>query len=103
MTSPEGVITREPRCPAFTNAGLFGHVSELVICEDEVTETNSCMCRANMFSHVQVFRLVECGSFRRLLKFCQPSLPGRDIARRLTLRAEILRRTHIAEEGLTRT
>ena len=51
-----------------------------------------------MFSHIQAFRLVERGSFRHLLKFCRPSLTERDIPHRHTLRAEILRCAHLAEE-----
>jgi hypothetical protein len=50
-----------------------------------------------MLLYLQAFRLVERGSFRRLLKFCRPSLSERDIPGRLSLRAEILRRAHIAE------
>ena len=37
------------------------------------------------------------GSFRRLLKFCRPSLLERDIPHRHALRAEILLRAEIAE------
>lgn len=37
------------------------------------------------------------GSFRRLLKFCRPSLLERDIPHRHALRAEILQRAEIAE------
>ena len=48
--------------------------------------------------HCQAFRLIERGGFRCLLKFCRPSLSERDIPHRHTLRAEILRRAHIAEE-----
>jgi hypothetical protein len=42
--------------------------------------------------------LIERGGFRRLLKFCRPSLAEKDIPHRKSLRAEILRRAHIAEE-----
>jgi hypothetical protein len=41
--------------------------------------------------------LIERGAFRRLLMFCRPSLLEKDIPHRHTLRAEILRRVHIAE------
>jgi hypothetical protein len=37
QTSLEGVVTREPRMPAFTNAGLLDYIIELVICEDKVS------------------------------------------------------------------
>jgi hypothetical protein len=50
-----------------------------------------------MLSHLQAFHLVDRGSFRRLLKFCWPSLSERDILHRQTIRKEILRRAHIAE------
>ena len=40
---------------------------------------------------------MERGSFRRLLKFSRPSLSDNDIPHRKALRAEILRRAHIAE------
>jgi hypothetical protein len=61
----------------------------------------------NIFSHVQAFRLVDRGSFRRLLKFCRPSLSEKDFPHRQTLRAEISQRVHIAEgsvcENMNRT
>jgi hypothetical protein len=47
---------------------------------------------------LQAFYLVEQGSFRQLLKFCQPSISERDILHRHTLQAEILQRADIAEE-----
>lgn len=50
-----------------------------------------------MFSLVQAFLLVESDSFRRLLKFCRPSLSDKDIPHRHTIRAEVLRRAHVAE------
>jgi hypothetical protein len=40
---------------------------------------------------------VDRGSFRRLLKFCRPSLSERDIPHRQKLRAEIVRRAAIVE------
>jgi hypothetical protein len=40
---------------------------------------------------------VDRGSFRRLLKFCRPSLSERDIPHWQTLRAEIVRRAGIVE------
>lgn len=53
---------------------------------------------SNTFTHLQAFRLIERGGFRRLLKFCRPSLSEKDIPHRHTLRAEILRRARNAEE-----
>jgi hypothetical protein len=41
--------------------------------------------------------LVERGSFRRLLKYCRPSLSEKDIPNRNKLRAEILRRVDVAK------
>ena len=41
--------------------------------------------------------MIEQGSFRRLLKYCRPSLSEKDIPHRHTLRAKILRRAHVAE------
>ena len=58
----------------------------------------SYVCCANVSTHLQAFRLIECGGFRHLLKFCQPSLAEKDIPHRQTLRADILQRAHIAEE-----
>jgi hypothetical protein len=50
--------------------------------------------------HLQAFRLIERGTFRRLLKFCRPSLSEKDIPSRNTLRAEVLKRVHIAQERM---
>ncbi len=41
--------------------------------------------------------MVERGSFRRLLKYCRPTLLEKDIPNRNKLRAEILRRVDIAK------
>src|ERR1700761_2000279 len=38
QTSLDGVVTREPKMPAFTKAGLFDYIIELIICEDEVSD-----------------------------------------------------------------
>ena len=47
--SLEGIVTREPRALAFTNAGLLDFIIELIICEDEVSKPLYCnMHRANM-------------------------------------------------------
>jgi hypothetical protein len=45
----------------------------------------------------EAFRLIEQGSFRRLIKYCRPSLAEKDIPHRNTLRAEILHRAHLVE------
>ena len=58
----------------------------------------SYVCCANVSAHLQAFRLIERGGFRRLLKFCRPSLAEKDIPHCQTLRADILQRAHIAEE-----
>lgn len=42
--------------------------------------------------------MVNQGPFRRLLKFCRPSLTGKDIPHQKTVQAEILRCADIAEE-----
>ena len=42
--------------------------------------------------------MVNCGSFRQLLKFCQPLLQERDIQHHHTLHAEIIQRVAIAED-----
>jgi hypothetical protein len=54
--------------------------------------------RSHVFTYLQAFRLIERGGFRRLLKFCRPSISEKDIPHRHTLRAEILQRAHHAEE-----
>jgi hypothetical protein len=46
---------------------------------------------------------VDSRSFRRLLKFCRPSLTERDIPHRHAVRAEILRRAEIAEGRVRET
>ena len=56
-----------------------------------------CVCIVLICS-LQAFYLVDCGSFRQLLRFCRPSLQERDIPHRHTLRAEILWRAAIAED-----
>ena len=33
----DGVVTREPKQPPFTTAGLLDYIVELVVCEDEVS------------------------------------------------------------------
>ena len=38
QTSLDGIVTREAKNPAFTNAGLMDYIVELVICEDEVSK-----------------------------------------------------------------
>jgi hypothetical protein len=45
-----------------------------------------------------VFHLIDCGSFRHLIKYCQPSISDSDIPHRTTLRAEILCSACIAVE-----
>jgi hypothetical protein len=52
----------------------------------------------NIFLRSKAFLLIKRDSFRRLLKFCRPSLLDKDIPHRHTLRAEILWRAHLAEE-----
>lgn len=79
QTSLDSVVTCEPKGPPFTNAGLLDYIVEFIVCEDEA------------------FLLIESDSFRRLLKFCRPSLSDKDIPSRNTLRAEVLRRVHIAQ------
>ena len=46
----------------------------------------------------KAFRLIDRGSFRRLIKYCRPSISEGDIPHRTTLRADILRRAQIAED-----
>ena len=43
QTSLDGVVTQEPRTPAFTSAGLLDFIIELIVCEDEVSRTSYCM------------------------------------------------------------
>lgn len=72
------------------------YIIELIIREDEVGHDR----RAPMYTSLispQAFCLVDRGSFRRLLKFCRPSLSECDIPHRQTLRAEILQRAGIVE------
>lgn len=40
QTSLNGIITREHRNPMFTNVGLMDHLVELIIREDEVSESH---------------------------------------------------------------
>ena len=51
-----------------------------------------------MSLHLQAFRLIEHGAFRRLLRFCQPTISEKDIPHCKTLHAEILRHAQIVEE-----
>jgi hypothetical protein len=51
----------------------------------------------------QAFCLVDSGSFRRLMKFCHPSLTERDIPHRHAVHAEIFRRAEIAEGRVRET
>jgi len=81
----------------FTNAGLKDYIIELVIREDEVSNISNVVRYISLILSPQAFCLVDRGSFRRLLKFCRPSLSERDIPHRQTLRAEILRRARIVE------
>jgi len=46
----------------------------------------------------KAFRLVDCGSFRRLIKYCRPSISDNDLPHCNTFRTDILRRTRVAEE-----
>jgi hypothetical protein len=45
----------------------------------------------------QALQLIDRGSFRRLICYCRPGLAERDIPKRQTLRAEVLRRAQVAE------
>jgi hypothetical protein len=45
----------------------------------------------------QAFQLTEKGSFRRLLKYCRPSLHDKDIPNRKVVRREIIDRAKQAE------
>jgi hypothetical protein len=47
---------------------------------------------------LQAFQLVDRGPFRRLIKYCRPSLTDADIPHRMTLRKEILSRAEIVKE-----
>jgi len=60
----DGVITRQPRPPTFSTAGLLDYIIELIVEEDEA------------------FQLVDKGAFHRLLMFTRPSLSERDIPHR---------------------
>jgi hypothetical protein len=45
----------------------------------------------------QAIQLIDRGSFHRLICYCRPGLAERDIPKRQTLRAEVLRRAQVAE------
>ena len=47
---------------------------------------------------IQAFQLIERDGFRSLLRYCRPGLSDKDIPKRKTLRAEIIRRAQLAEE-----
>ncbi|KAF5370479.1 hypothetical protein D9615_009743 [Tricholomella constricta] len=76
----DGIVSRQPRMPAFTSAGMLDYVIELIVREDEALQ------------------LIDRGSFRRLLKFMRPSLQEKDIPHRTKLRQEIIRRAHDVEQ-----
>ncbi|KAF8799820.1 hypothetical protein BYT27DRAFT_7217371 [Phlegmacium glaucopus] len=76
----DSIITREPRQPPFTTNGLMDYIVELVVREDEA------------------FQLVERDGFHSLLRYCRPSLSDKDIPKRKTVRAEVIRRAQLAEE-----
>ena len=44
QTFLDGVVTHEPRIPAFTSAGLLNFIIKLIVCEDEVSRTSFCTC-----------------------------------------------------------
>ncbi|KAF5380029.1 hypothetical protein D9615_006171 [Tricholomella constricta] len=77
--SLNGIVTREPRMPAFTSAGMLDYVIELIVSEDKA------------------FQLIDKGSFRRLLKYLRPALSDKEIPHRTKLRQEILRRAQDIE------
>ena len=59
-----GVVFHEPKCPTFTNAGLLDYIVNHIICEDEVSDFELyCADVVLMLSHIQAFRLSNCGSF----------------------------------------
>lgn len=99
QTSLDSIVKHEPKVPLFSNAGLIDHIIELIVCEDEVSRYQYLyvVSFALNFFHIQAFRLVERGSFRRLLKFCRPSLSEKDIPSRNTFRAEVLRHVQLAK------
>ena len=39
QTSLTGIVTHEPKCPAFMNMGLLDYIIQLVVCKDEVSMT----------------------------------------------------------------
>jgi hypothetical protein len=57
----DSMVTREARMPNFTTKGLLDFVIELVVSEDNA------------------FRLIDKGPFRRLLRYCRPSLRDTDV------------------------
>ncbi|OCH91413.1 hypothetical protein OBBRIDRAFT_834185 [Obba rivulosa] len=74
----------EPPPPSWTKEGLLDHIVELTVSDD------------------QSFRLVEKGSFRRLLIYQRPQTWERDIPHHTKLREEILARA-LDVEGKLKT
>lgn len=47
-----GVVICEPKCPAFMNVGLLDYIVELIICEDEVSDSNFTVQILISYSHI---------------------------------------------------
>jgi hypothetical protein len=57
QTSLDSIVTREIKCPTFTNAGLMDYIIELIIREDEVCNTST-ECLSDL-DKVGVFRITS--------------------------------------------
>jgi hypothetical protein len=93
----DNVITKQPRVPPFTPAGLLDYIIELVVSEDNV-RTFSCLAEEAALNSLKAFQLVDKGPFRRLLTYVRPSLLDKDIPHRTKLRKEIFERAEAVEE-----
>jgi hypothetical protein len=93
----DGTVTRQPRTPPFTTAGLIDYVVELVVSEDDVRLPFP--SRAALTT-IQAIQLVDRVAFRRLLVYLRPSLTDKDIPHRTRLRTEIVNRAKAAQESV---
>jgi len=78
-----------------------GHIWKLIlICAQNIiwSQGQSLTEISIPLTHIQAFLLVERDSFHGLLHYCRPGLLDKDIPKRKTFRAEIVRHAQLAEE-----
>ena len=96
----DDVVTKSPRPPTFTTAGLLDFIIELVVLGDNVRIFIFVVDMTSNQQILQAIQFIDKDVFRRLVFYIRPSLQEGDIPHRTKLRKEILDRAKIVQERI---